>query len=139
MTKVIVGYVDPMTLVTKECPICETVFESPRYQGKKYCSLRCRRKAKNFRETRRYQDLQQSSVIDNKSPFFMSVTNPTVEQLNKFAKLISNEATNDKPIKVSGLIPESWSPPTEIVFAKQQKLNEDAIDEYIMFHPSMIE
>lgn len=131
------GFVDPMTVVTKECPLCETVFESPRYYNKKYCSDRCRRRAKNYRSTKRYQDLHES-VFNKDSQFFLQITNPTLEQLQKSAKLILDEATNDKPICVRGLIPP-WTPPDGLVWQEQQRLTPDELTSFVMFHPAMLE
>ena len=132
-----VGYVDPMTVITKECPICETTFESPRYYGKKFCSAYCRRKAKNFRETKRHRDLNES-VINPKSPFFMTITNPSAEQVNKMASLIRAETTNEKPIQFIGLVPENCNP-DGVIMQKQQKLNVTDPDIWVMFHPAMLE
>ena len=125
-------------MITKECPMCETAFQSPRCYGKKYCSVKCRRRAKNFREARRTKDIAQS-VLNPDSQFFYTLTNPTLADCEKFDRLVASEMSNDKPVQFIGLIPETYKPSTDVVFQKQQKLNETDPDIWVMFHPAMID
>jgi len=50
--------------------------------------------------------------------FYTQVTNPTTEQLSKYAQMLLNNATQDKPIQFFGEVPY-FVTPTSIVLAEQ--------------------
>ena len=72
------------------------------------------------------------------SRFFVEIHNPTLPKLVEMSKLVALEMTNDKPIRFTGAVP-MWEAPPEVTFIHQQKLNETDPDEWLMFHPSMLE
>jgi len=98
------GFVDPYLMITKECPMCEQVFESPVATGKKYCSTKCRRRAKKFRESRRTKTLHISA--ESSESIFLFNDESLLADLKKFDALVASEQSNDKPVRFCGLIPE---------------------------------
>jgi hypothetical protein len=51
--------------------------------------------------------------------FFTVRTNPTVNQLDEYAKLILLEMVDNKPIKLVGFVP-MWTPPKGVEIVQQQ-------------------
>lgn len=76
-----------------------------------------------------------TEIVATESRFFAEVENPTTVQLSKYAELMREELTNDKPIRFYGTIP-MWQPPDGIIFAEQHGLEKP---EWLMLHPAMIE
>jgi hypothetical protein len=70
--------------------------------------------------------------------FFLDKPDPTVAQLDEMARLVALELTDGLPCRFTGAIP-MWTVPEGIYFVKQQKLDETAPDEWLMFHPAMID
>lgn len=119
------------------CAECGNTFESGSPQAR-YCTLTCQRTSKSKRRALRDAKVKHEQVVASESRFFVEVKDPTPPQLSTYADMIAKELTNDKPIRFFGLIP-MWPAPEGIVFTQQQKLREKDPDEWIMFHPSMVE
>ena len=85
-----------MQIVSKVCKNqnCGEVFQSLQYYNKEYCSPKCRRRAKHMRE-------HSIAVVDpmDDNRFFATVRDPNEQQLDKYAELLSLDATNGKPIR----------------------------------------
>lgn len=113
-------YINPHEIISKVCRTCGNTFDSPRYYNKEYCNPRCRRASKHRRETVRTQEsaLANGDLTKLDSRFFAQVTNPTETQLGKYAELILEGLTHDKPIQFFGNIPY-WTSPSGIVLAEQ--------------------
>lgn len=113
-------YINPHEIISKVCRTCGNTFDSPRYYNKEYCNARCRRGSKHTRETERTREaaLANGDLRSLDSRFFAQVTNPTETQLGKYAELILEGLTHDKPIQFFGEIPY-WISPSGIVLAEQ--------------------
>lgn len=82
-----------------------------------YCTLKCRDGEKRRRRKARESELTRTEQTDNR--FFADITNPSVDQLNRFAELIKDELTDNKPIRFSGTVP-MWIPPQGVQMVQQQ-------------------
>lgn len=126
---------DPTQAVMKICRMCGTEFQSPRYYGKMYCTPKCRRRAKNLRESGRTPaEVVKQMLFDER--YFKIVDNPTNVQLDVYAQLILKEMTDDKPIAFTNLS-IMWKPPEGIIWLNPPKLNDNDPDLWVMYHPSM--
>jgi hypothetical protein len=128
---------DPMRQVQKVCRMCGTIFVSEQYKGKLYCSVKCRKRAKNIRESGRSPE-QVTVQMQQESPYFASVNAPTNVQLDKYAELVKMEMTDGKPVRFTN-VNIMWTPPEGIIFNLSQKLNITDPDEWLMFHTEMID
>jgi len=119
------------------CAECGEFFESGSPQAR-YCTLTCQRTAKSKRRALRDAKIHHEQIVASESRFFTEVENPTIPQLSTYADMVAKELTNDKPIRFYGIVP-MWSAPDGVIFSQQQKLREGDPNEWLMFHPSMIE
>lgn len=104
----------------KQCenPKCKIQFETE-YTQKTYCTVRCRRTAKDIRAVER--DGQRSVVSFTSDMHRMA--NPTVQQLAMQALLYVANA-DSRPTILSGTIPD-WTPPHGVaVFWKDEEHTE---------------
>lgn len=128
---------DPTESVSKVCRMCGTMFQSPRYYGKMYCTAKCRRRAKNLRESGRAPEEVVKQMTQDER-FFKIVDSPTNVQLDVYSRLILDEMTDDKPVAFTNLA-IMWKPPEGLIWQHQQKANDNDPDTWVMFHPSMLE
>jgi hypothetical protein len=116
------------------CVKCGEVFESG-HPGALYCTVTCQRAMKAQRRAMRDSKIKHEQIVASESRFFAEVENPTIPQLAKYAELIRDELTQDKPIRFFGTVP-MFQPPDGIIFAQQHGLDHV---EWLMMHPSMLD
>lgn len=93
----------------KRClnPKCQQDFQTE-FTQKNYCSVRCRRTAKEGRAVERDGQRTFTTVVDDRR----LITNPKIEQLAMMALLYAANA-EQKPTFFTGEIPD-WTPPTGV-------------------------
>jgi hypothetical protein len=116
--------------------MCGTVFTSPQYYNKVYCTPKCRRRAKNLRESGRTPEEVVAQMTKDER-FFRVIDNPTEAQLNTFATLILDELTDGKPVGFTNL-KIMWKAPEGLIWNLQEKLQVTDPDMWVMFHPAMV-
>lgn len=128
---------DPNTILTKICRMCGSEFQSPSYYGKKYCTTKCRRRAKNLRESGRTPaEVVKQMTKDER--YFTVVDDPTNVQLDKYAELVLMEMTDGKPVCFTNTN-IMWTPPQGLIWQLQQKQEPTEPDTWVMFHPAMLD
>ena len=97
------------------CLVCGKEFESGSPQAR-YCTFTCQRRAKAQRRYAR-ENKEHPPEIDTR--FFATVKDPSIAQLDKYGELVSLDLTQDKPIRLLGLVP-MWTPPSKVQVVEQQ-------------------
>lgn len=98
---------------------CGKLYETE-VASSQYCTLKCRDGEKRRRRKLRESELTRTEQLDNR--FFADITNPSVDQLNRFAELIKDELTDNKPIRFVGNVP-MWTAPQGIQMVQQQGIS----------------
>lgn len=88
------------------------------YVQKDYCSVRCRRAAKEHRAVAR-----SPKVGKNQGPLEARIHNPTIEQLAALSIIYAVDA-NPIPTTLTGEIPTGWTAPPGVVFVKQMTMDD---------------
>lgn len=109
----------------KQChsPRCGIMFETE-FPQKEYCSVRCRRSAKEIRAVARSPKVNQMQA-----PTEARIHNPTIEQLAALSIVYAANA-NPIPTTLTGIVPTEWTPPTGVVFVKQMTM--DNSDQWLL-------
>jgi hypothetical protein len=98
-------------------------FESE-FPQKEYCSVRCRRAAKDQRAVAR-----SPRVSKTQAPSEIRLHNPTIEQLAALSVVYAANA-NPIPATLTGEVPTNWTPPPGVVFVKQMTM--DNSDQWLL-------
>lgn len=118
------SYTNPHAKVTKMCPVCGKQFETIVYYNQVYDTAQCYRRAKNKRRMDRSNPEIPTKIEETRSQliesdtFFRTIHNPKVEELDNSAKLILLDMNENKPIKLTGVIPE-WKSPKGVALGEQ--------------------
>lgn len=103
----------------KQCqsPRCGIMFETE-FPQKDYCSVRCRRTAKEARAVARSPRVNRMQM-----PMESKIHNPTIEQLAALSIVYAANA-NPIPTTLTGEVPTEWRPPPGVVFVKQMTMDD---------------
>lgn len=101
----------------KHClnPQCPNPDFNTDFTQKDYCSVKCKRRAKELRALER--DSQRNQVVTD-SRVYAQIVNPTIEQLAALSLVYAAKA-NNVPTLVSGIIPQDWKAPKGVDFRLQ--------------------
>lgn len=121
-------YLDPHQQLRKVCPVCGKEFVTTAYYNKIYDTVKCYRRAKNKRRLDREEPVipkvidEQHEQLIEATRFFAVVHSPTPKQLEDYTKTILLELNDNKPIRITGTIPD-WKPPKGVKLVEQYGTN----------------